>query len=611
MCILYGNDRDTKTITLIDLIENAAKRFPQNEALRFGNESLNYEEMVARTTDLAAYLQDLGVKRETLVGIYMDRSEKMIVSILAVIKAGGAYVPLDPMHPAKRNMSIIEQVGINVVLTETKYKDVFAQVDNAICVDGIWNDLGKRGLCCEKLLEGGSQLSYVIFTSGSTGNPKGVQIEHEGIVNYILSVSERLELDSTTRGVSVVTITFDVSLSEIFPPLINGGLLIVADQQTTKDGTKLLELFKNEKVNYCSFTPSTAYMLLETDSVDLTGMKMMLGGEPWGIKLAHKLLDSGCEQLWNVYGPTETTIYSTMTRLTKADSTVSIGLPIEQTSIYVLDDQMNPVEIGQEGTLYIGGIGLARGYYNNPELTSEKFIEDPIDPSKGRIYSTGDIVKYSGPDQIIYVGRSDFQVKVHGYRIELGEIEVALEKLSEVEQAVVVVSGQDETACICAFLKTEGGKQLPVDDVRRHCENLLPYYMVPSIYSFVEDYPKTANYKVDRKKLMTMVKTNSQSKTEYVGPRNEIEEEIQSIWKELLDMDQISVVDDFFEIGGHSLLANRMVNRLNKAFGSTISIAEIFTNKITIEEMAVLVEENILSGLSEEELEALLGEEQE
>ena len=609
MSILYGKDRDTKNVTLIDLIESAAEKFPRNDALKFGNECLSYEEMVTLTTDLAAYLQYLGVKRETLVGIYMDRSEKMIISIIAVIKAGGAYVPLDPMHPTDRNMYIIEQSGTNIVLTESKYKDVFDQIDNVVCVDSICNDLGKSELCCKNNLAGGSQLSYVIFTSGSTGKPKGVQIEHEGMVNYLLSVSERLGLDSTARGMSVVTITFDISISEIFLPLINGGLLIVADQETTKDGTKLAGLIKDEKVNLCGFTPSTAYMLLEVDDIDLTGMKMLIGGEPWGIKLAHKLLERGCEQLWNVYGPTETTIYSTMTRLTKEDSTVAIGQPIEQTYIYVLDEQMNPVGEGQEGNLYIGGIGLARGYYNNPELTSERFIENPIDHSKGKIYSTGDIVKFNGSDQIIYVGRSDFQVKVHGFRIELGEIEVALEKICDVEQAVAVVSGQEETAFICAFLKTEGGKQLPLDDVKSHCDQLLPYYMVPSMYFFVEDYPKTANLKVDRKELMAMVKENSQSNTEYVGPRNEIEEEIQNIWKELLDMDKISVVDDFFEIGGHSLLANRMVNRLNKAFGSTISIAEIFTKKITIEEMALLVEENILSGLSEEELAALLGEE--
>ena len=226
-------------------------------------------------------------------------------------------------------------------------------------------------------------------------------------------------------------------------------------------------------------------MLLETGSADFTGMKMLIGGEPWSINLAYSLIDNGCEQLWNVYGPTETTIYSTMTRITREDSYVSIGLPIDQTDIYVLDSEMKPVAENEEGRLYIGGIGVARGYYNNPELTNERFIKNPIDEQRGRIYDTGDIVKYLGADRIVYVGRSDFQVKVHGFRIELGEIETALEKCEGVEQAVAVVAGEDQNAYICAFMKTEGGKELSLEYIKDTCEKILPYYMIPSRFLFV------------------------------------------------------------------------------------------------------------------------------
>ncbi len=609
MSILYGNESETKGITLIGLIEDMAIKNPEKKAIGFGDKVVTYKEMIDITTNLAGYLQKAGVVRESLVGIYMDRSEKMIISIMAVIKAGGAYVPLDPTHPADRNRYIIEKSGITTVLTESKYAESFGETEKKVCIDSLWSDISSSSYSCSDALLGDNQLAYVIFTSGSTGNPKGVEVEHEGMVNYLLSVSDRLGLDDTVRGLSVVTITFDISISEMFLPLINGGMLIVADKDTAKDGVLLASFIKEKAINLCGFTPSTAYMLLETGAADFTGMKMLIGGEPWSINLAYSLMDNGCEQLWNVYGPTETTIYSTMTRITKEDSYVSIGLPIDQTDIYVLDSEMKPVAENDEGRLYIGGVGVARGYYNNPELTNERFIKNPIDEQRGRIYDTGDIVKYLGADRIVYVGRSDFQVKVHGFRIELGEIESALEKCEGVEQAVAVVAGEDQNAYICAFMKTEGGKDLSLEYIKDMCEKILPYYMIPSRFIFTEKYPMTANLKVDRKELLKQAKESATAEDEFIAPRNEIEEEIADIWASLLDNDHISVTDDFFELGGHSLLANRMVIRINKAFGTTITLVEIFSRKITIEEMAQLVEENLISNLSEEELAALLGEE--
>lgn len=608
MSVLYGNKSKTKGITLIGLIEDMAVKNPEKKAIGFGDQVVTYKEMVEITTSLAGYLQKAGVGRESLVGIYMDRSEKMIISIMAVIKAGGAYVPLDPTHPADRNRYIIEKSGITTVLTESKYAESLGETEKKVCIDSLWSDISDCSYPCSDALTGDNQLAYVIFTSGSTGNPKGVEVEHEGMVNYLLSVSDRLGLDDTVRGLSVVTITFDISISEMFLPLINGGMLIVADKDTAKDGVLLASFIKEKAINLCGFTPSTAYMLLETGSADFTGMKMLIGGEPWSINLAYSLIDNGCEQLWNVYGPTETTIYSTMTRITREDSYVSIGLPIDQTDIYVLDSEMKPVAENEEGRLYIGGIGVARGYYNNPELTNERFIKNPIDEQRGRIYDTGDIVKYLGADRIVYVGRSDFQVKVHGFRIELGEIETALEKCEGVEQAVAVVAGEDQNAYICAFMKTEGGKELSLEYIKDTCEKILPYYMIPSRFLFVEKYPMTANLKVDRKELLKQAKESATAEDEFIAPRNEIEEEIADIWASLLDNDHISVTDDFFELGGHSLLANRMVIKINKAFGSTITLLEIFSRKITIEGMAQLVEENLISNLSEEELAALLGE---
>lgn len=607
MSIFHGKQRDTKGVTLIGLLEQRAKEQPQKEALKFHSTSMTYEEVCGAVSRLAKILQDAGVQKESLVGIYMDRSEKMIISLLAVIKAGGAYVPLDPAHPSERNKYIIEKSHIGTVLTEKKYEDAFALSAKMICVDSIWEEILRgENYVIENLLSGGHQLAYVIFTSGSTGKPKGVEVEHEGMVNYLLSVSDNLHLNGSERGLTVVTITFDISISEMFLPLINGGTLIVADNETAKDGALLTKLIADERIDLCGFTPSTAYMLLDAEIPDLDGMKMLIGGEPWSISLAQSLLDLGCEQLWNVYGPTETTIYSTMYQITKKDTYIPIGAPIDQTDIYVLDQNMKPVETGMEGDLYIGGIGVARGYFENKELTDERFIPDPVEPGRGRIYKTGDIVKCVNETDIVYVGRSDFQVKVHGYRIELGEIEAAISKHKDVAQAVVVVTGENAEAKIKAFIKTKSEERPAVSDLKAFVEELLPYYMIPNIFRFVDEYPMTANLKVDRKALMSMEDESADNAHEYVAPRNEIEEMVADIWKGLLNLEQVSVCDDFLELGGHSLLANRLVKKMNNAFGTTIALVEIFSRPMTVEEMAKLVEENLLSGLSDEEIEALM-----
>ena len=394
----------------------------------------------------------------------------------------------------------------------------------------------------------------------------------------------------------------------MFLPLINGGTLVVADNETAKDGDKLTKLIEEERIDLCGFTPSTAYMLLSAEIKSLSGMKMLIGGEPWNISLAQDLLDLGCSQLWNVYGPTETTIYSTMYQIKKEDTYIPIGSPIDQTDIYVLDSDMHPVEGDAEGDLYIGGIGVARGYFENKELTDERFIANPVDPERGRIYKTGDIVKCVNGKDIVYIGRSDFQVKVHGYRIELGEIETILMKHEEVAQAVVVVSGENAEAKIKAYIKTKGDVQPSVEEIKKFAEERLPYYMVPNLFRYVDEYPMTANLKVDRKALMNMEDETSGNEAEFIAPRNEVEEMIADIWKELLNVEKVSVRDDFLVLGGHSLLANRLVKKINKAFGTDIALVEIFSHDMTVEEMGNLVEENLLSGLSEEEIEALLNE---
>lgn len=607
---MRGRERNTKDVTLMRVLKDQAVKHPEKVAVKCAGVEYTYEQVERLTTAFAAYLREEGVSRETMVGVYVDRSERMILTILSILKAGAAYVPLDPTHPSERNRYIVEQSKLAYVVTQECYKGDVSGERKIICLEQIWNMLESKEEedLSDTWLTGGHQLAYVIFTSGSTGKPKGVQVEHEGMMNYLLSVSDNLGLDENERGLSVVTITFDISISEMFLPLINGGTLVVADNRTAKDGVLLTRLMEEENINLCGFTPSTAYMLLDAGWEKLDGMKLLIGGEPWNMELAGKLLDYGCSQLWNVYGPTETTIYSSMAKIQRNDECVTLGYPIDQTDLYVLDSDMKPVGFGEEGELYIGGIGVARGYYDNEILTKERFIENPFDVELGRIYNTGDIVKLVDESTLVYVGRRDFQVKVRGYRIELGEIEVALAKHDKVAQAVVVVSGSENEAKLCAYVKQKPGDLLTAAELKEHTEKLIPYYMVPNLYAFVEEYPMTPNCKVDRKALMELPIQNTEAGSNFVAPRNEIEEEIAGMWEALLEVSPIGVLDDFLELGGHSLLANRLVIRINKAFGTTITLVDLLSNKMTVEEMAILVEDNLISNLSEEELELLMKE---
>lgn len=604
---LTGKLRDTSGIKLERLIKEQAASHMDKTAVKCRNYSFTYRQMECLTDKFAAYLQKLGVGKETLVGIYMDRSSKMVLSVLSVLKAGGAYVPLDPAHPEDRNRNIIQQTEMKYLITQKSYADKLEEDGRKlILIDADWDEIinDTELSLPEELSSGDHQLAYVIFTSGSTGKPKGVEIEHEGMVNYLLSVSDELSLDDSVTGLSVVTITFDISISELFLPLINGGTLVVADNEESKDGSLIAELMRNEKITLGGFTPSTAFMILESGWDDLTGIKLLIGGEPWNMELAETILKRGCAGLWNVYGPTETTIYSAVSRISSGDKFISIGSPVDQTDLYVLDEKLEPAN---EGELYIGGIGVARGYYKNPELTSEKFISSPFEPEK-RIYGTGDLVKKIDENTIVYISRKDFQVKVRGFRIELGEVEAAAAGISGVEQAVAVVTGEEYETKLCVFIKMLPGYSSGASEIKTHLENILPYYMVPGIISFIDEFPMTSNMKVDRKKLTEIVKEDISTGSEFIEPRNEIEEEIVNIWKEVLDIKKISVLDDFLELGGHSLLANRLVIRINKAFGTGISLIDVLSRKMTVEEMANLVEEDLISGLSEEDLEALMAE---
>lgn len=502
--MVRGKERDTKERNFIKLFQEKVKTYPNKVALKFRENEYTYEELNKYTNKLAHYLVKLGVKCETLVGVYMERTDKMVVALMSILKAGGAYVPLDPSHPTERNNYILKESGIKYIITEEHLKGDIGENIKKLCFEELVEQLASESDENINALDSNNQLAYVIFTSGSTGRPKGVAIQHEGMTNYLLCMRDNLDLVGDEIGLAVVTITFDISISELFVPLISGAKLIVADSQTVKDGVKLLQLIEREHINLIQVTPSTMYMLLDAGWEDATDMKIVIGGEAWNIQLAREILGRNCKGLWNLYGPTETTIYSTIAPIHPEDEIIPLGKPLDQTILYVLDENMEPVPVGEEGELFIGGIGVARGYLNNEELTNERFIESPFDKAEGRLYRTGDVVKFIDKDTLLYVGRQDFQVKVRGFRIELGEIEKAINKQSGVSQGVVVAINNGRDAKLCAYIKIKPETGVTTLEIRQGIEELLPPYMVPNMITLVDEFPMTPNGKVDRKALMNL-----------------------------------------------------------------------------------------------------------
>lgn len=606
--VFKGNETNLNNITLISLFEEQAQKNKKKVALQFQEKKYSYEELNSRSNQFAYCLKEIGVNKETLIGVYLERSENIIITLLGILKVGATYVPLDPIHPIERNTYIIKQAQIKYVITQKNLVEEIAdQLIEKICIDEIGESICRQPQTnLEEILDL-NQLAYVIFTSGSTGKPKGVAIKHQGVANYLSSMREGLDLTGDEVAIATITITFDFSVTELFLPLVSGAKLIITETEVAKDGTRLKQLIEQEEVTLLQTTPSTLYMLLDAGWMGNEELVMLVGGEAWTIQLAKELLNRPHKSLWNAYGPTETTVFSSLARINREDEVIALGKPINNTILYLLDEEMNPVDVGEEGELYIGGVGVAKGYLNNELLTKENFVRNPFIEENNLIYKTGDIIKQVDKGTLIYTGRKDFQVKVRGFRIELGEIEKAILSDPKVSQAIVVAVIKQEQTNLCAYVKCKEDSMTNQLEIKYALEQLLPSYMIPNFIILVQDFPKTANGKIDRKALMAqqIEKNNS---NEYLAPRTEIEEEIVGLWEELLELKPIGIREEFLELGGHSLMANRLVIRMNKLFGTNLTLLDILATKLTVEDMARVVEENLLNNLSEEELAMLLDE---
>jgi amino acid adenylation domain-containing protein len=561
---------------VVRLFEARVAESPTAPAVVFAGRELSYAELNARANRLAHALRRRGAGPDVLIGICMRRSVEMVVGLLGILKSGAAYVPLDPSYPQDRLAFMTEDAALRLLVTDDECSgalpphtaDVIVLGDSADFLSAE-SDLNPSPLLTPR------NLAYVIFTSGSTGKPKGVQIEHAALVNFLQSMRKTPGLRAADRLLSVTTISFDIFGLELYLPLTTGAVVVLAEELDALDGRRLGALLRSSAATVMQATPATWRLLLEGGWADGSGLKALCGGEALPRELADRLLGVGVE-LWNVYGPTETTIWSTAARVTDA-SVLSIGRPIDNTQVYILDARLQPVPIGVAGELFIGGAGLARGYLNRPELTAERFAVNPFRAeSRERIYRTGDVARHRRDGTIDCLGRVDHQVKVRGFRIELGEIESVLERHSAVRQAAVVVREDDPgDARLVAYWASHGAGST-VGELRRHVGAALPEYMVPSTFVQLAEFPLTPNGKIDRKKLPAPSSERPAVESAYVEPATDLERSISSIWQDVLKIEQVGVRDNFFDLGGSSLLIVQVQSKIESVLRRRVPLVEFF-----------------------------------
>lgn len=559
-----------KDLRIIDLFENQVKLTPNKVALVFENEQYTYEELEIKVNKLANYLRTFG--KNEVMGIMMDRSSELIISILAVLKSGAGYLPIDPTYPEDRIKYIIDDSHVKYILTEEKYVSMCPV--QSILVDNL-NSYQKY----EKFdtNQTPNDISYMIYTSGSTGRPKGVMLKQSSVVNFIYAMCDRMPLKDKTV-VSITTMCFDIFVFESLLPLCTGMKVVMASNEEQNNPILLNKLCLKNNVQVIQTTPSKFKLLMTDNPEYLKHLDVIsLAGEPFPLDLLNSIRKVSPARVFNMYGPTETTVGSTLKELTNSKN-ITIGTPLANTHILVLDNDMNFVPYNVPGMLYIGGDGVSIGYMNNPNLTAKRYL----DYNGEKIYNSGDLVKLLPNGELECLGRSDFQVKVRGLRIELGEIENAICAYKGVKEAVVTVKKVNERDILCGYFVADG--RVPYSTLKKNLSKKLPNYMVPSYLLQIETFAFTPNGKIDRKALPDPVF----GAKEIVPPRNDLESKILEIWRTILSIDQISIDDNFFEIGGDSLFALKMQVELMK-LNYNINYGDIFKNN-TIRDLANFIE---------------------
>jgi amino acid adenylation domain-containing protein len=555
--------------TVYALVEKMARLHPGKEAVRFGNKTFSYHELDTISGKIASLLVHEGIQAGDRIGLLIDRSEMLPVWLLAILKSGAAYIPLDPDYPANRITYMLENARAALLITQKKYSGVFSKTVREVCVEEVYDMISQ--LNEDPLAGHGSahDLAYILYTSGSTGQPKGVMVEHRSVVNLLWHLHITGIFSAEDSLLAITTISFDIAVLEMFLPLITGGRLVVTDNKISRDGNALLQLLQKEQISIMQATPVTWKIMLAAGWQEPIPLTILCCGEPLPMDLARKLL-LRCTRLYNYYGPTETTIYSTGTRITAQDTVITIGRPVANTHVYILDEHMQETTAEEEGELYIGGDGVARGYMNRADLTAERFIESV----HGKLFRTGDLGKWTKDGSIYLFGRADHQIKIRGFRIEPGEIEACLLEQIGIRDAVVIAREDipGNKILVAYIIPVHNGEE-QVAGWRRTLQQSLPDYMVPHEYVLLDHFPLTPNGKTDRTALPRPLKKPAAGDGHVY---TDTEKMIAGIWKETLETDTIGIDDDFFDAGGHSLIAVEIMCRLEEATGKRLPIAALF-----------------------------------
>ncbi|HXH09698.1 MAG TPA: amino acid adenylation domain-containing protein [Alphaproteobacteria bacterium] len=594
-----------RELCLHELIEQQVERTPDAVAVVDGRAEFTYGELNRRANQLAHRLRALGVGPDVLVGVLVERSVEMVVALLGVLKAGGAYVPLDPSYPMERMAFMLSDSAAPVLITQSNLLEIVPNRGSRLLLDEEAGSLALESITNPESGVTPDHRAYVIYTSGSTGKPKGVQITHRNLVSFLTSIRDEPGLEARDVLLAVTTLSFDIAGVEIFLPLIVGAKIVVASREEASDGERLLERLISTRPTVMQATPVTWRLLLAAGWKGSDRLKIFCGGEAIPRDLATMLIERSAS-LWNIYGPTETTIWSTTHRIRSTTGPVLIGRPLPNEQVYILDSLLQPVPVGVPGELWIGGLGLARGYLNRPDLTAEKFVADPFSQRPGaRIYRSGDLARYLRDGTIECLGRIDNQVKVRGFRIELGEIEAALVKHPSVEQAVVLAREDvpgDKRLVGYVVLRDSDDGQTPsnrelTSELRRFLQEELPDPMVPATFVTLQAFPRTPNGKIDRRALPPP----EIPKLEVAGvaPTTSLEALLAGVWAEVLQVDHVGVQDNFFNLGGHSLLAVQLMARLRERFGWELPVSTLIEDGTIAYLAAVLRREKQVASSSE------------
>jgi amino acid adenylation domain-containing protein len=589
-----------------ELFEEQVEKTPDAIAVVFGRQSITYAELNARANQLAGHLRGLGVGPEVMVTLCLERSPEMVIGLLGILKAGGVYVPLDPEYPKERLAFILQDTQAAVLLTQTRLADMLPEHGAQLVYLDLWQesfvDASRENPRLETTPE---NLAYAIYTSGSTGAPKGVLISHQGIVNHSLGIQQRYQLTPSDRVLQFATYSFDVSLEQILPPLITGATVVLRDAAMWDTG-ELRQKLVDYDLTVINL-PTAFWALFVQDCLNLKepfsprSLRLVIvGGEAMFVNQQCMWLQTAMREvrLLNAYGPTETTITATTFDCPlscderTSSQTVPIGHPFPNRTTYILDERGNPTPLGVVGELHLGGAGLSRGYFKRPELTAEKFVPDPFAGAPAaRLYKTGDLARYLPDGEIEFIGRFDHQVKIRGFRIELGEIEAVLGRHPAIRETVVVaredISQEKE---LVAYLVARQEQSLDLNDVRDFLRAQVPEYMIPTSFVMLDALPLTPSGKVERQSLPAPRRSETDETVSYVEPRTPVELKLAEIWEQVLKRPKVGIRNNFFDIGGHSLVGVQIITRINESFKTRVKIKDLFLNP-TVEDLALRIED--------------------